>query len=117
MTRLRGGLPCREAATVVKHCGVSAGAVHRKVIDDPDRERDDRFPSRGEFFKSQAQLDIVSIGRRDGSASPGPKRSNNASPNIKVSDVEVQWFVQPKRLTARTSWTFQTTCWSRPKHS
>ena len=39
MLRLRGGLPCREATTVVKHCGVSAGAVHRKVIDDPDRER------------------------------------------------------------------------------
>ena len=59
-------------------------------------ERDDRFLSRGEFFKSQAQLDIVSFGRRVGSASSGPNRSDNVSPNNKVSVVEVQWFVQPK---------------------
>ena len=80
-------------------------------------ERDDRFPPRVEFFKSQAQLDIVSFGRIDGSASSGPNCSDNVSPNNKVSDVEVQWFVQLERITARTSWTFQTTCWSRPKHS
>ena len=80
-------------------------------------ERDNRFPSRGLFFKSQAQLDIVSFGRRGGSASSRPNRSDNVSPNNNVSDVEVQWFVQPKWLTARTLWTFQTTCWSRPKHS
>ena len=54
-------------------------------------ERDDRFPSRGEFFKSQAQLEIVSSGRRD-----GRNRSDNVSSNNKVSVVEVQWFVQPK---------------------
>ena len=59
-------------------------------------ERDDRFPSRGEFFKSQAQLDVVSFGRRYGSASSGPTRSDNVSPNTRVSDVEVQWFVQPE---------------------
>ena len=33
MTRLRGVLQYCEATTVVKHCGVSAGAVHRKVVD------------------------------------------------------------------------------------
>ena len=59
-------------------------------------ERDDRFPSREEFFKSQAQPDIVSFGRRDGSASSGPNRSDNVSPNNKASVVEVQWFVQLK---------------------
>ena len=59
-------------------------------------ERDDRFPSRGEFFKSQVQLDIVSFVRRDGSASSGPNRSDNVSPNNMVSVVEVQWFVQSK---------------------
>ena len=56
-------------------------------------ERDNRSPSRGEFFKPQAQLDIVSFGRRDGSASSGPNRSDNVSPNNKVSDVDVQRFV------------------------
>ena len=59
-------------------------------------ERDDMFPSRGEFFKSQAQLDIVSFGRTDGSASSGPNRSDTVSPNNKVSVLEVQWFVHPK---------------------
>ena len=33
MTRLKGVHPYREVNTVVKHCGVSAGAVHRKVLD------------------------------------------------------------------------------------
>ena len=33
MTRLSGVLQYCEATTVVKHCGVSAGAVHRKVVD------------------------------------------------------------------------------------
>ena len=33
MTRLRGVLSYREVTTVVKHCGVYAGAVHRKVVD------------------------------------------------------------------------------------
>ena len=33
MTSLRGVLPYCEATTVVKHCGVSAGAVQRKVVD------------------------------------------------------------------------------------
>ena len=80
-------------------------------------ERDDRFPSRGEFVKSSAQFDIVSIGRRDGRASSGPNRSDNVGPNNKVSVVEVQRFVQPKCFTIRTSWTFKTTRWSRPKHS
>ena len=32
MTRLRGGLPYCEATTV-KHCGVSADVVHRKIVD------------------------------------------------------------------------------------
>ena len=54
---------------------------------------------------------------RDRSASSGPNCSDNVSPNNKVSVVEVQWCVQPKRLTTRTSWTFQTTCWSKSKHS
>ena len=61
-TRLRGGLPCREATTVVKHCGASAGAVRSSTI---LIERDDKFPSREEFLISQAQLDIVSVGRRN----------------------------------------------------
>ena len=33
MTRFRGVLQYCEATTVVKHCGESAGAVHRKVVD------------------------------------------------------------------------------------
>ena len=44
-------------------------------------------------IKSQAQLDIVSIGRSDGSASSGPNRK--VSSNNKVLVVEVPWFVQP----------------------
>ena len=32
MTRLRGVLPYREATTVVKHCGVSAGGVLRAYV-------------------------------------------------------------------------------------
>ena len=78
-TKVRGGLAFREAPTVVRHCGASAGAHQKR-----------------EFIMFQAQLDIVSIGRRDGKASSGPNGSDNVGPNNKVSVVEVQRFVQPK---------------------
>ena len=118
MTRLREVLPYREATTVVKHCRVSAGAVHRKVVDAKEFFeytggvlRDVKPAHRGALtFNLQPVLE-----GRDGSASSGPNR--NVSSNNNVSVVEVQWFAQPKRLTTRTSWTFQTTCWSSPKHS
>ena len=93
MTRLRGVLPYREVTTVVKHCGVSAGAVHRKVVDAKEFLEYTRGVLRA-YVKSgrvDFQPSAGAQGKR-GSASSGPNR--NVSPD-KVS-VVVQWFVQPK---------------------
>ena len=92
MTRLRVGLLVvkqRQSSNTVECPQVPFIERSSKILID----RNDRFPSREEFFKSQAQLDIVLFGRRDGSVSSGPNRSDNVSPNNKVSVVEVQWFV------------------------
>ena len=98
MTRLRGGLQYCEATTVVKHCGVSAGAVHRKVVDAKEFFEYTRGVLRA--YVKPAYLTALSSNLQplleggDGSASSGPNR--NVSSNNKVSVVEVQWFVQPK---------------------
>ena len=97
-TRLRGGLPYREATTVVKHCGVSAGAVHRKVVDAKEFLEYTRGVLRA--YVKPAHLGALTFNfqplleGRDGSASSGPNR--NVSSNNKVSVVEMQWFVQPE---------------------
>ena len=68
MTRLRGGLfivKQRQSSNTVECLQVPFIERSSTIL----IERDDRFPSRGEFFKSQAQLDIVSFGRNDGGGS------------------------------------------------
>ena len=98
MTRLRGVLPYREATTVVKHCGVSAGVVHRKVVDAKEFLEYTRGVLRA--YGKPAHLGALTFNLqpvlegRDGSASSGLNR--NVSSNNKVSVVEVQWFVQPE---------------------
>ena len=101
MTSLRGVLPYCEATTVVKHCGVSAGAVHRKVVDAKEFFKYTRGVLRA--YVNLAHLGALTFNNlqpvlegRDGSASSGPNCSDNLSPNNKVLVVEVQWFVQPK---------------------
>ena len=97
MTRSRGVLPHREATTVVKHCGVSAGAFHRKVVDAKEFFEYTRGVLRA--CVKPAHLGALTFNvqplleGRDGSASSGP--NCNVSSDNKVSVVEVQWFVQP----------------------
>ena len=96
MTRLGGVLPYCEATTVVKHCGVSAGAVHRKVVDAKEFLRvhtSVAYVNPSHLGALTFNLQPVLEGR-DGSASSGPNR--NVSSYNKVSVVEVQWFVQPE---------------------
>ena len=98
MTRLRGVLPYREATTVVKHSGVSADAVHRKVVDAKEFFEYTRGVLR--TYVNPAHLGALIFNlqpvleSRGGSASSGA--NHNVSSNNKVSVVEVQWFVQLK---------------------
>ena len=100
MTRLRGVLQYCEATTDVKHCGVSAGAVHREVVDAKEFFEYTRGVLRAYVKPARLgalifNLQLVLEGG-NGSASSGPNCSDNESPNNKVSVVEVQWFVQPE---------------------
>ena len=98
MTRSRGVLPYCEATTAVKHCGVSAGAVHRKVVDAKEFFEYTRGVLRA--YVKLAHLGALTFNlqsvleERDGSASS--RLNRNVSSDNKVSVVEVQWFVQPK---------------------
>ena len=94
MTRSRGVLPYREATTVVKHCGVSAGAVRRKVVDAKYTRGVLRACVKPAHLGALTFNFQPLLEGRDGSASSGPNR--NVSSDNKVSVVEVQWFVQPK---------------------
>ena len=77
---------------------MSAGAVHRKVVDAKEFLEYTRGVLRA--YVNPAHLGALTFNLqpvlegRDGTASSGPNR--NASPDNKVSVVEVQWFVQPK---------------------
>ena len=77
---------------------MSAGAVHRKVVDAKEFFEYTRGVLRA--YVNPAHLGALTFNLQpvleggSGSASSGPNR--NVSSNNKVSVVEVQWFVQPK---------------------
>ena len=77
---------------------MSAGAIHRKVVDAKEFFEYTRGVLRAYVKPAHLgalnfNLQLVLEGR-DGSASSGLNR--NVSSNNKVSVVDVQWFVQPK---------------------